>query len=308
MATQLKKPTPGNVKRRAVLDARRKVLDAETALQEVEEADQGMAADEGGASGGGATHIHIHGSGGMGKPQAGAADEEGDDNPADDDVQGGGADDRIGKLETAVAAITETMGSLTEAIRKMSGGGNSTDGEADPDDEGSTDDGMPALDAEADPDDEAKKKEEAKSKTTDSAALATGYAKVQSQAEILVPGFRMATFDAKAKRASTVDAMCSARRKALGLACATTDGAMLVTSVNGGVEPNVDKMDCKGVATLFVAAAGAKALLNNRTGTHDASTLAKPAAGAVAVAAITPASLNAANKAFWEKMNAGVPK
>lgn len=305
MATQLKKPVAGIAKRRAVLDARRKVLDAETELQNVEEADQGVAADdEGGVSGSGDTHIHIHGPGGMGKPTAGTGTDEEDPNPADVDAGGeGGDDDRIGKLETAVAAITEGMTGLTEAIRKLSGGGsNSTDGEADPDDE---DDGK-TDDAEAE--EEAKKKDDDKSKTMDSAALATGYAKVQSQAEILVPGFRMATFDAKAKRASTVDAMCSARRKALGLACSTADGAMLVTSVNGGVEPNVDKMDCKGVATLFVAAAGAKALLNNRTGTHDANSLAKPAAIASAPAAITPASLNAANKAFWEKMNAGAPK
>lgn len=304
-----KKPIVGIAKRRAVLDARRKVIDAEAALQDIEEADQGMAADEeGGASGGGDTHIHIHGPGGMDKPKAGASTDEEDPNPADPDAGGDGGDDRIGKLETAVAAITEGMAGLTEAIRKLGGGGNSTDAEADPDDEGATDDSMPALDAEADPDDEAKKKEEAaKAKTTDSAALATGYAKVQSQAEILVPGFRMATFDAKAKRASTVDAMCSARRKALGLACATADGFALVSSVSGGKAPDVDKMDCKGVATLFVAAAGAKALLNNRTGTHDASTIAKPAAGVATPAAMTPASLNAANKAFWDKM-AAAPK
>lgn len=305
MATQLKKPVAGIAKRRAVLDARRKVLDAETELQNVEEADQGVAADdEGGVSGSGDTHIHIHGPGGMGKPTAGTGTDEEDLNPADPDA-GGDGDDRIGKLETAVAAITESMSSLTEVIRKMSGGGNSTDGEPDDEGEGATEDGEP------DDDEDAKKKkeaEEAKSKTMDSAALATSYAKVQSQAEILVPGFRMATFDAKSKRASTVDAMCSARRKALGLACSTADGLALVTSVAGGTEPNVDKMDCKGVATLFVAAAGAKALLNNRTGTHDANSMAKPASSTTAVAALTPAALNAANKAFWDKMNAGAPK
>lgn len=307
MATPTKKPpVAGIVKRRAVLDARRRVLDAEAELQDVEEADVGMSEDEGGVSGGGATHIHIHGGA---KPAA----QSDDGMPAlDEEEAGGGEGDRIGKLEALVGTFGEGLTALTEAFRKFTGGGNSTDdgeGEGEEDDKKTGDGEEEDQDKKKTDDSEEDdgKKDDKSGKTADSAALATSYASVLAKAEILVPGFRMPTFDAKAKRASTVDAMCSARRKALGLACATADGLALVSSVSGGKEPDVDKMDCKGVATLFVAAAGAKALLNNKASTHDSGKAATAAVINNGPQAPTPASINAANKAFWEKM-AGVPK
>ena len=107
-------------------------------------------------------------------------------------------------------------------------------------------------------------------KARDSAALETAYTALMAKAEILVPGFRMPTFDAARKRTATVDSMCGARRKALDLAYATKDGKELVDSVAGrDVSLSLAKMDCVNIAGLFNSAAGAKKLLNNRAGTSD---------------------------------------
>lgn len=116
-------------------------------------------------------------------------------------------------------------------------------------------------------------KEGKEGKTMDSAALASGYQQVLADAEILVPGFRMPTFDAALPRAHTVDAMCNARRKALDICYATAEGKTLVDSVADGNGKDLDliSLDCAAVASIFKAASGAKKLLNQRAATGDAS-------------------------------------
>lgn len=281
MATQKRVLIPNPVKRRAVIDARRKVLDAEAALAEAEE---GSATDDGeeGDDKDKGTHIHIHGSG--------AKDEE----PA-------GGSDRLSKLETLVGVIGDQVKGLVEAVR--AGAGTTVDKEDDDDDDEKAKKAAAAKAAAKAEDGEEgddKDKDKDKGKTADSAALATSFAEVASQAEILVPGFRMSTFDAKAKRQATVDAMCSARRKALGLACSTKDGAALVTGVAGGTEPDIDALDCKEVASLFKAAAGAKALLNNSAATRDSGSAAGSQQQQVQeVKQMSVADINKANADFW---------
>lgn len=303
MATQ-KVLLKGPAKRRAVLDARRRVLDAEAALQEMEAGEEGMSEDnmEGGASGGGATHIHIHG--GKADKPVNSTDEE------ETGEEQKGENDRMGKMETMLATVGEGLAALTETVRGMMSGSSTGDGEEEDDDKKKTEDGEEEDEDKKKTDDEEtekKDKEDDKSKTTDSAALATSYAQVLAQAEILVPGFRMPTFDAKLKRAATVDAMCSARRKALGLACATADGNALVVAIAGSVNPDIDKMGCKDVATLFKAAAGAKALLNNRAGTKDSGSAANAAASQqVGVARQTLSDINKANQEYWARQAAAV--
>lgn len=300
MTTRVKINNPA--KRRAVLDARRKVLDAETELANAEAGmpQEGQEGEEE-EIGGGDTHIHIHAGG---KATGGAeTEDEGEEVPGGGAPAATGGDgDRLTALETSVAAITDTLAGLTEAVRQLSGGGGGEEEQTDDEDIAEKDAGDVA---EATGDGEnpfAKKDDEddKTGKTMDSTALATSYAQVLAQAEVLVPGFRMPTFDAKAKRKTTVDAMCGARRKALGLSCATTDGAALVTTVNGGKEPDLDKMDCAGVANLFKAAAGAKALLNNRAGAKDSVTLPNQQHQ---VGTRTIADINKANADYWAKVN-----
>lgn len=142
----------------------------------------------------------------------------------------------------------------------------------------------------------------------DSKALADSYTKVLAQAEVLVPGFRVPTFDAAAKRKVTIDQMCQARRKCLELAHVTKDGQALIDGV-AGMPLDLEKMDCAAVAVVFNAAATLKAATNNRSATGDSSGLpankqpeAKPA--------MTFTDINKAAADFWaaqERANQSTP-
>jgi hypothetical protein len=135
-------------------------------------------------------------------------------------------------------------------------------------------------------------------KTHDSAALATGYAKVLQQAEILVPGFRMPTFDAALPRAKTVDNMCAARRRCLDMAYATTDGKTLVDSIHGSSgDLDISKLDCKEAALLFNAAVSVKGAQNNRAATGDGKMGAQT--GEEVKKPRTNADLNKLHETFW---------
>lgn len=136
--------------------------------------------------------------------------------------------------------------------------------------------------------------------TMDSAALQTGYQQFMSQAEILVPGFKLPTFDASMQRKLTVDRMCQGRRMVLGALQATADGSALLTTVNGGKEFDVLGATCPDVALAFKAAAAKKAEANNRSATGDSSRIAS-ATNEPPAKRWDPAAVNAANKDFWSK-------
>ena len=109
---------------------------------------------------------------------------------------------------------------------------------------------------------------EAKSKTTDaapnaqeSAAFQTSFSELLSDAEILVPGMRVPTFDAALGRKLTVDTMCQTRRRVIGHLSATKDGGDLISSVSEKFA--VADADCALLATVFKAAATAKRLRTN---------------------------------------------
>lgn len=224
-----------------------------------------------------AVHVHIHGG------SAGAAPAPAPGNTEDDFEGGGGGagapaagapaaggasvEERLVNLEKGHAAILAKL----DQLLGNKGGTGDEGGEETPPKEGE-EEAPPAGNGE----EEETRDDEAvptggPAKTMDSGALATSYQKLIADAEILVPGFRMPTFDAKAVRKKTVDAMCNARRKALDLTYATQDGKQLVDSVaNASADLDLMSMDCKQVATLFNSAVGAKKLLNNRMATADA--------------------------------------
>lgn len=277
--------------RRVVLDLalkKQRVKDAEAELEaaeaEVNSAEGEEELDDG------ATHIHIHAGG---------------DKPTGDDGEEDPTEQRFVALETAMKAIQDSIKSIADSVHDRSkDGGEEEDGEEEDEDEKKAKAAADkkAKDAEGEEEGgEAKVKdaegeEEKKPATKDSAALADSYADTLAKAEILVPGFRMPTFDAAAKRKATVDAMCGARRRCLDLAYSTKDGAELVDSV-GGTKGNLDlaKLDCKDVATIFRAASGAKALLNNRTA--DSSKNVQFESGKPKVQSII--DLNKANREYW---------
>lgn len=248
----------------------------------------------------GGTHIHIHtgGTSGQGDPATGkqvpGQDELGDD-------PGGGGDpmeSRVAALEQGMQSIQGTLQQLAEAVGKMTGGSTDSDPDVDPDNPDADPDDQGRDDAgEVDPDNA----DLMTSKTGDSAALGTSFQQLLADAEILVPGIKVPTFDAKAKRKTTMDAMCSLRRKAVIAAMATRDGASLIEAAAG---PNcdVDAMPCQQVASVFRAAVTARKVINNASATRDANKL--PDAHGQAPKFMTINDINKANAEFWAKQGA----
>jgi hypothetical protein len=242
--------------------------------------------EEGGDEG--ATHIHIHTNGSEPEAKPAVKAEGQDDGEGGEDP----TEARFQAIETTLAQLVEMMGKLT--------GGTGTDdgGEDDPAAAAPVKKDEPVLDEAPDPDDLPADQV----KTMDSAALQTSYADLLANVEILVPGFRSPTFDAKAKRKATVDGMCGLRRKAMDTAYATKDGQELIEGVAGATNLDLAKMTCVDVANLFKASVGAKRLINNRAATGDASKLAATLnAGGNPSKVQSIADLNKINADFWAK-------
>ena len=247
------------------------------------------------------THIHIHGIGSTApagttgvqdEEVAGAAEVK---SPAGDP----NVEARFVSLENGQKEIIAQLAALTKAISGEGGAGGEDpsgdpEGEADP--EMAKDENPFAK--KDDKDDDKEEKKDPKAKTNDSAALETSYKGTLAGCEVLVPGFRVPTFDAKAKRSTTIDAMCNARRKALDAFNATTEGQQIIESVSGVKTVDTIALGCTQVATLFQAAVGAKKLLNNGNATRDANRMGAPQLPGAAKKG--PTSLADLNKTYRE--------
>ncbi|MDN8067288.1 DUF2213 domain-containing protein [Burkholderia vietnamiensis] len=193
-----------------------------------------MTGDEGGEGGDGQPQIHIHMPGTGADPKAGVS-------ATGDEGAGGGEGDPLKQVLDAIQATNGKIDALADRVTKLEGGGTQT-GDDDPD---PGDDPDPTMDEDPDP------KTEKTEKTGDSTSLRDQFQDTLSRAEILAPGVRLPTFDAKAVRKKTVDAMCVLRRRALRAAL-DNENAELVKSVVGGA--NVASMTCDSVAAFFNAA------------------------------------------------------
>lgn len=180
-------------------------------------------------------HVHIHNG-----PTAAALDGA---PAAEATLADPAAESRFKKLEDGLNSVIEAVTKVTDAIAKI---GTS---------------GTPSTAAVTD--------HEGSGPAGDSAALETGFKAVVADAEVLVPGFAIPTFDAKAQRAATIDTMCSTRRRALDAVYATAEGRTLLNAVTGLQTLDTAALTCVEVAQAFRSAAGAKRLLNNRTSTGD---------------------------------------
>lgn len=150
-------------------------------------------------------------------------------------------DEEADPLEAIMAAVT----ALADRMDKLEAGAKPAAAADTTDDEQSDD-----VDEDED-----------KPGTQDSAALVTSFQKVKALAEILAPGIKLPTMDAKATRKATIDSMCVLRKKALTQAASTDGGAAIIGDIVGG-KPNIGKMTCDAAAILFNAAAKATAATN----------------------------------------------
>jgi hypothetical protein len=209
------------------------------------------------SGGGGDTHIHIHAPGAGGAAPA-APDGVTDDGTMTQDDPNAGGD----PIEQRLAALEAAVGQ----IMAMLSGGDDQGGDEGAPPTGDEDSGGGDVDETPPPDDNPTKDH---AMTTDSAALETAFTSVVADAEILVPGFRIPTFDAKVTRKVTMDTMCALRKRVLEHLMTTQDGSQLVTSVNDGALFDAQGADCAAAAVVFRAAAGAKKAINNSKLTAD---------------------------------------
>lgn len=285
--------------RRRVSDAvRQRVLDQALAAAEAALDENGDEADEHGNTDQPAIHVHLHGTQ-DGSSTEGDGDEE-DDAKAeallrkkgkvvvkDEDMSA--MDARMGKMEDCMSKMEKTMDSI--AVKVLSGPGH--------------DAANPSANENAIYTGSWDEHPESKATTGDSIALETGFKALMAEAEVLVPGFQLPTFDAAAVRKVTVDSMCATRRKVLDTFAVTVDGALVLTTLNGGTVPAMATMDCGQIATMFRAAAGVKKTMNNGRNTNDAAHLPANVVNQV-VAKGTPsiADINKQNREFWNKKQA----
>lgn len=197
-----------------------------------------MTGDEGeGEAGNGQPQIHIHVPGAAGDPKPGAVAATGDDDA-------GGAADPLTKVLDAIKAVDGKIDAVAARVTKLEGGGTPTGDDDDEDDGTGTtdDDGTGAGGGDGG---------QSGTKTGDSTALRDEFQDALSRAEILAPGVRLPTFDAKAVRKKTVDAICVLRRRALRAAM-DNENAEAVRAVTGGAD--ISGMPCNAVQAFFNAA------------------------------------------------------
>lgn len=261
-------------------------MGSKTRVQELDEARnrvRELEEEEAGGSGG-AVHVHVHTSDKSGEHAHGTGTGEDDKNkraPTMDKA----VEERFVKIEKGMEETGKTLGEILAAVKSKTGDGKLAAGAAGAGGEGEdgAGEGTPSQ----------------RAQTGDSKALETSFTEFTSQAEILVPGFRVPTFDAASPRKTTVDSMCMGRRGVLTAAVATTEGKSLLDSVSPGFD--VSKAGCADVAVVFKAAAATKAAMNNRQATGDSGRVPAAGAGAGAKVVAMPSleSINEANRKFW---------
>ena len=134
-------------------------------------------------------------------------------------------------------------------------------------------------------------------KTKDAAAKR--FRDAVARAEIIAPGLRLPTTDAKAT-AKTIDAaVCSCQRKALATAYATDAGKQAIEPFLGGAEPTFDTMGPAALQAIFVGASELMRAKNNAGGVRPGVTTQD-----FGRAPVKTADLNAKNRAFWNPKQA----
>jgi hypothetical protein len=252
---------------------------------EVTEDDQPIAENEVTGSG---QHIHVHVNSGNG----GGATEGKTDDAEDPEA---GKEDPFKKFTDEMQQCMKDMG---ERLTKLEGGGAATanaEGDEDEDDDVDT-----TADAEGEEDDTYKDKgktKDGKGKTRDSAGLADAFKDTIARAEILAPGIKLPTFDAKADRKKTVDALCGFRRKALDKAYTTDEGKAAIDPLLAARTLDTKKLTCDAARIMFTAASeNMKAV--NRAATTGTGRIRAGDTGTVKVATI--GDMNKAATDFWK--------
>lgn len=191
--------------------------------------------------------------------------------------------------------------SMEERLSKLEGGTSDAEGEGEGEGEGRTDDEDPDEEnetrdeAEGEGEEEGEAKTKDRARTGDSAGFADGFQDMIARAEILSPGIKLPTFDAKASAKVTRDRMCAFKRRALAAAMEDDDNANLLEPLVGKGK-DVSKLTCDSIGVTFVAASELVKRANSTISTvgyvHDSD---RHSGGPVSIA-----DMNARAREFWK--------
>ncbi|CAM2295294.1 DUF2213 domain-containing protein [Ralstonia mannitolilytica] len=120
-------------------------------------------------------------------------------------------------------------------------------------------------------------------------------ASIPSRAEILAPGIKLPTLDAKMATADRAAALCKCQRKALDLAYKTDAGRAAITPFLGGLTADFERLPAALVHAAFMGASEMVKAQNN--GATSKTGITTKDFGK----ARTVADINAANRKFWDR-------
>ncbi|WCM21368.1 DUF2213 domain-containing protein [Paraburkholderia bryophila] len=179
--------------------------------------------------------IHIH--------MAGVDKVNADESTKDED----GEADPMAKVMAAIQGVAESVAAIGERVTKLESG-KTSDSDEEKKDETKDDDGDVDGDETMDSDEE--KKDDEKKSTNDSASFRSEFQDAKARAEIIAPGVKLPTYDAKAEGKKTADAICVLRRRALRAGLENSN-AELVRAIVG--DADVSKMTCDAAKMAFHA-------------------------------------------------------
>lgn len=274
--------------------------------------------DESGDGGSGASHVHIHLNGNGTTAKGGTAGGGNQETAVGDNDAGSGEQGTGGEGEQAPAWFAQYSNDVNgrfakiEAVLAKLSGGDATGGENEGEGGEGAAAGDPTQDEEMEPietqdedeglegvgdplrteDEDLEGENPIGATTRDSAGLKGLFQRTMSQAEILVPGVKFMTFDAKAKAKTTADSLCVFRKRVLKRAMTTDSAKFIKLAAGRTIAP--EKLTCDAARTIFTAAAALAANANGSR-THDAEGRATGGHGE----AKTTHDLNEANRKFW---------
>jgi hypothetical protein len=207
-----------------------------------------------------AIHIHMPGA-----EKANASEDTKDDESESDPMA---------KVMTALDGIAQGMAALGERVSALESGKTNDSEEEKKDDETKDDAEEMEESEETNDSDEEEKKGDEKKSTSDSASFRDEFQDAKARAEILAPGVKLPTFDAKSDSKKTADSLCVLRRRALraSLENGNADTVRIITG-----DADVSKMDCAAAKMAFHAASELVKQKNKsaKTATTDAQVVTK---------------------------------
>jgi hypothetical protein len=167
----------------------------------------------------------------------------------------GGEGDRVAALEARLDQVEQVLAMLAGEDEGGEGGGEQPGSEQPNGDRRFADEGN------GDDDDKSSGDRahtgDRRAMVGDSSSMRDGFQRMLSQAEILMPGIQLITFDAASPARTTFDAMCNFRRRTLEASKGTDKGKAAIEQVMDGKLPKSfhdASMTCDTIGTVFTGA------------------------------------------------------